>query len=118
VTPEALGQQLRRHREKRGVTLQHLAQETKVAASVFAALERGECSRWPGGIYSRGFVRAYAVAVGLDPDETVERFCECFPEAAPEPLTPHEQPERPPRALDRLRSAIDAWLGNSAAARR
>jgi cytoskeletal protein RodZ len=118
VTPEALGQQLRRHREKRGVSLQQLAQETKVTASVFAALERGDCARWPGGIYSRGFVRSYATAVGLDPDEIVERFCECFPEAAREQAPVPEIEERPQGATEKLRSAIGAWLRIFAAARR
>jgi cytoskeletal protein RodZ len=86
VTPQAFGQQLRRHRDKRRITLQSVAQQTKVSVSFLKALEAGECERWPGGIYSRGFVRAYASAVGLDPEETVTRFAECYPEFAPAPI--------------------------------
>jgi cytoskeletal protein RodZ len=118
VTPQAFGQQLRRHREKRGVTLKQIAQQTKVAASLFASLEAGERTRWPGGIYSRGYVRAYASAVGLDPDEIVEQFCECYPDAARE-LPPDPIVEEPrPRPFDRLRSAVGAWLRLFAAERR
>lgn len=119
MTAQAFGQQLRRHREKRGISLQKIAAETKVSSSLYRSLEAGECHRWPGGIYSRGYVRAYAVAVGLDPEEIVGRFCECFPEFAPPPL-PDLEPEvvEPPRALERLRSAVDAWLRRLDAARR
>lgn len=72
------GEQLRRRRERRGVSLAKISEETKVAASVFASLERGDCSRWPGGVYNRAYVRAYATAVGLDAEETVAAFVRCF----------------------------------------
>jgi transcriptional regulator with XRE-family HTH domain len=74
----AFGDRARRQRERRGVSLEAIAQATKVPASLFAALERGDCSRWPGGVYSRAYVRAYAEAIGLDPDETVEDFSAAF----------------------------------------
>ena len=38
------------------------------------ALERGDLSRLPGGIFSRAFVRSYALAVGLDPEQAVVEF--------------------------------------------
>jgi cytoskeletal protein RodZ len=117
VTPEAFGEQLRRHRERRGFTLQQVAQETKIAGHVLAALERGDCARWPGGIYSRGYVRAYAAAVGLDPEDVVERFCECYPQAArPRPEDP-APPRRAPRPLERIRAGLAAWLRVAAARR-
>lgn len=74
----AFGDRARRHRERRGVTLEAIAQSTKVPASLFAGLERGDCSRWPGGVYSRAYLRAYAVAIGLDPDEALEDFTAAF----------------------------------------
>jgi cytoskeletal protein RodZ len=86
VTRQTFGQQLRRHRDKRRITLETVAKQTKVSAGLFRALESGECARWPGGIYSRGFVRAYARAVGLDAEETVSLFAECYPEFAPVPF--------------------------------
>jgi transcriptional regulator with XRE-family HTH domain len=73
-----LGERLKRQRERRGVTLQQIAQSTKVPASLFAALEAGDCSRWPAGLYARAYMRAYADAVGLNPDETVEEFVAAF----------------------------------------
>jgi hypothetical protein len=39
-------------------------------------------SKWPGGIYSRAWIRAYAEAISLDPDDIVARFNECFARTA------------------------------------
>jgi transcriptional regulator with XRE-family HTH domain len=99
------GEWLRRQREKRGITLKAIADQTKVSAALFAALERGDCSRWPSGIYSRAWVRNYAVAIGLDPDVTTERFTHCFAETAfpdPEPV----EVERPFRRILRKLTAL------------
>jgi hypothetical protein len=72
------GEQLRRHRERRGVGLATISEQTKLAPSIFVSLERGDCSRWPGGVYNRAYVRAYATAIGLDADETVAAFGRYF----------------------------------------
>lgn len=84
----AFGDRARRQRERRGVTLEAIAQATKVSVALFAGLERGDCSRWPGGVYGRAYVRAYAEAIGLDPNEAVEDFTAAFgptvwPDGAP-----------------------------------
>jgi transcriptional regulator with XRE-family HTH domain len=102
----AFGDRARRQRERRGVTLETIAQSTKVPASLFAGLERGDCSRWPAGVYSRAYVKAYAQAIGLDVDEAVEDFTAAFgntlPDAADRP------PARRVRAAGALRLALDA----------
>jgi cytoskeletal protein RodZ len=76
---------LRAAREKRGVTLRHISNVTKISVAALEALERNDISRLPGGIFSRSFVRSYALEAGLDPDETIEQFIAQFPEAAPAP---------------------------------
>ena len=73
-----LGERLKRHRERRGITLEQISNSSKVPASLFAALEAGDCSRWPAGLYARAYIRAYAEAVGLNPEETVEEFAAAF----------------------------------------
>ncbi len=80
--PASFGARLRQQREERGISLRSIADSTKVSASYFAALERGDCSRWPAGVYSRAFVRGYAEAIGLDPDTVASDFFQCFPELA------------------------------------
>jgi transcriptional regulator with XRE-family HTH domain len=83
----AFGERLRRQRRHKDLSLTEIATSTKVGASHYAALERGDCSRWPGGVYNRAFIRAYAKAIGLDPDETAAEFAEYF-ESAPAPPAP------------------------------
>jgi cytoskeletal protein RodZ len=73
------GSKLRAARERRGVTLRQIANQTKIAVSVLEALERNDISRLPGGIFGRAFVRSYAVEVGLDPEETIRDFIAQFP---------------------------------------
>jgi transcriptional regulator with XRE-family HTH domain len=101
----AFGERLRRQRRHKDLSLTEIATSTKVGASHYAALERGDCSRWPGGVYNRAFIRAYAKAIGLDPDETAAEFAEYF-ESAPAPAAPgqaadtHVEPAmRPPLRL-------------------
>ena len=76
---EAFGPNLRRIRLERGVTLEGIASETKVSVGLWSAMERNDRKRWPTGIFARSWVRAYALAVGVDPESTVDEFCRCFP---------------------------------------
>ena len=72
------GGKLRQARERRGVSLRQIAATTKISVAALEALERNDISKLPGGIFSRAFVRSYAIEVGLDPDETVREFLERF----------------------------------------
>jgi transcriptional regulator with XRE-family HTH domain len=75
----SFGARLRRERERRHISLEQLAQETKVGADLWNGLERGDLSRWPAGIFARSFVRAYAMRVGLNASEIVDEFCRLYP---------------------------------------
>lgn len=74
------GALLRRERERRGISLDTVAEQTKINIALLAGLERGDLSRWPTGIFRRAFVRAYATAIGLRPDDIVTAFERCCPE--------------------------------------
>lgn len=76
------GERLRRERERRNLTLDAIASHTKLSASTIASLEKGLCTRWPAGVYSRSYVRGYAEAVGLDPTEILDEFIRLFPHLA------------------------------------
>jgi transcriptional regulator with XRE-family HTH domain len=76
---EEFGPKLRRMRTQRGITIEQIAQATKVGKDLWSGLERNDLSRWPSGIYARAYVRAYAVEVGMDPEATVDEFCRSFP---------------------------------------
>jgi transcriptional regulator with XRE-family HTH domain len=75
---EDFGPQLRRERERRGISLEELAVATKVSIELWAAMERNDFSRWPSGIFARAFVRDYARTIGLDSDAVVNQFCRHF----------------------------------------
>ena len=70
---------MKRLREQRGITLREIADTTKLSVRTLEALERNDISRLPGGIFSRGLVRAYAEQIGADPEATVEEFIARFP---------------------------------------
>jgi transcriptional regulator with XRE-family HTH domain len=83
---DLFGARLRRERERQQIPLAAIADQTKINASLFEALERGDVSRWPSGIFRRAFVRAYAEAIGLDPNQVLREFLDAFP-APEEPQT-------------------------------
>src|SRR4026207_1913047 len=76
------GARLKQAREERGISLRPIAPATKISLVALGALERDDFSRLPGGIFSRAFVRAYALEVGLEPDQTVATFIEEYDKAA------------------------------------
>jgi cytoskeleton protein RodZ len=78
-TSEDFGSTLRQARERRSASLRQVANATKISVAALEALERNDISRLPGGIFSRAFVRSYAMEVGLDPDKTIQQFIAAFP---------------------------------------
>lgn len=101
------GGKLRQARERRGISLRQIAASTKISAAALDALERNDISKLPGGIFSRSFVRSYALEVGLDPDETVREFVERFNQetAATEHTVAAEVPEEEREFQERQRQA-------------
>ena len=77
------GTLLRQAREGRGMTLHQVATATKISISVLEAIERGDFRRLPGGIFSRAFVRSYALEVGANPDDVVATFAAELEAATP-----------------------------------
>ena len=78
--PESFGARLREERERQQVALSTIAEQTKIKVSLLEALERDDVSRWPSGIFRRAFVRAYAHAIGLEPDIVLREFLELYPD--------------------------------------
>lgn len=76
---DTFGPRLRRERERRGISLDTIVTRTNVSRELWQGFESNDFSRWPNGIFARAFVRDYAKAVGLDPNEVVEDFCRLFP---------------------------------------
>jgi cytoskeletal protein RodZ len=72
------------------------------------ALERGDIAKLPGGIFSRAFVRAYAVEVGLDPEAVVREFISEFPDASVTAGHPSAAPDE-----DRVAFAADRRMAST-----
>lgn len=73
---DSFGARLRQRRERQEIALSTIAEQTKIKLSLLEALERDDVSHWPSGIFRRAFIRAYAHAIGLDPDVVVREFLE------------------------------------------
>jgi transcriptional regulator with XRE-family HTH domain len=78
--PESFGARLRQRRERRHIALTAIAERTKIKVSLLEGLERDDLSHWPPGIFRRAYVRAYAHAIGLEPDVVVREFLELHPD--------------------------------------
>jgi len=70
----SFGERLRREREMRGITLEEMSESTKISSRSLRALEEEKFDKLPGGIFNKGFVRAYACHLGIDEDQAVADF--------------------------------------------
>jgi cytoskeletal protein RodZ len=68
------GERLRRERETQGIRLEEIARATKIGVRFLEALERDDFDTLPGDVFARGYVRAYAEHLGIDPEELVEEY--------------------------------------------
>ncbi|MEN3336704.1 MAG: hypothetical protein V7647_380 [Acidobacteriota bacterium] len=76
----SFGTRLRLRREEQGIALTAIAEDLKIKLSLLEAVERDDVTHWPSGIYRRAFIRAYAHAIGLNPDVVVREFVELHPD--------------------------------------
>jgi cytoskeletal protein RodZ len=111
----AFGAFLRAQREAQHLTVEQIGEITKIAPRYFRSLELGDIGRWPGGMYRRAMVRAYARAVGLDAEETVRTFLVVFSNDLPV-ATPDVAPNDARRAAVTGRAAAAAGVVGAAAA--
>jgi len=68
------GEELRTQRLSRGIALEQITAVTKISQRHLIALEQDRFRQLPGGILSKGIVRGYAGAVGLDERDWTDRF--------------------------------------------
>ena len=68
------GEELRRERLIRGVSLEEISAATKISVRLLTALEASDVRKLPAPVFTRGFIRAYARHLGLDMDEMVNAY--------------------------------------------
>ena len=71
---------LRRERLRQGLDLQKLSDITKISTRMLQAMEMGDLSKLPGGVFTRSFFKQYAIALGLDPASVESEIRQLSPE--------------------------------------
>jgi cytoskeletal protein RodZ len=83
------GEELRRERLIREVSLDEISASTKISVRLLTALESSDVKKLPAPVFTRGFIRAYSRHLGLDPDEMVNAYlADVAPERAREGSVP------------------------------
>lgn len=78
-----IGEYLRCEREQRGISLEHIAEETKISLRHLRAMEEGRLETLPSKVFVKGFIKAYSKCIGLDPVEVIYRYEESLRGAVP-----------------------------------
>src|SRR5215212_9875136 len=121
----SFGEELRKEREIRGISLKEIADATKISKRFLDALERNDHRTLPAPVFTRGFVREYARYVGLSSEDMVNRYnfaaahddriekppqIEKYPVTPPRDISPKPKPKRgiPPAFTLIDRNAIAA----------
>lgn len=76
----AFGEKLRRQREQRGIALDAISSSTKISTRMLRALEEEKFDQLPGGVFNKGFVRAYARHIGLNEEQAISEYLEALRE--------------------------------------
>lgn len=88
------GDKFRKARESKELSLDDVSNVTKISARMLQAIEDEHFDQLPGGVFNKGFIRAYAKHLGLNSDDAVSDYLACLRQAQ---IDAHEvwQPERP-----------------------
>jgi cytoskeleton protein RodZ len=93
---ESFGARLKRERQQRKIELDDISASTKISTRFLRALEEEQFDQLPGGIFNKGFVRAYARHMGIDEDQAIADYLAAVTPSQPEaPIVPI--PEPPPK---------------------
>jgi cytoskeletal protein RodZ len=74
MSGSAFGEQLKREREMRGVSLEEVSKATRIAVRLLEAIEGGRWEQLPGGIFNRGFIRAIGRFLGLNEENLIAEY--------------------------------------------
>jgi len=101
----SFGDRLKKEREQRSISLDDIALTTKIGTRMLRALEEEKFEQLPGGIFNKGFVRAYARHLGLDEEQTIADYIAALGESqskAPAEAQPAAKPEVTPERRNPL----------------
>ncbi|HUF17874.1 MAG TPA: helix-turn-helix transcriptional regulator, partial [Thermoanaerobaculia bacterium] len=108
----SFGEELRKEREIRGISLAEIAEATKVSKRFLGAIENDDFATLPAPVFTRGFVREYARYLGLNAEEMVTRYAHFLDaqghavEDDPLPLRSSDKPPTDTKGSEFRRSLI------------
>lgn len=98
---------LRTSRQKRGISLEDIAERSKISLFFLKAIEAGEFEKLPGGIYDTCYLRQYAAHIGFPEAELFALY-----HSHAHPAT-QDHPVRSVSARNRLVDLVSSWLGHN-----
>ncbi len=78
MTLKELGEQLRRERERKGLSVKQVMESTKISRRILVAIEEGDRNNLPHPVYAKGFIRNYARLLDLNQDELLDAVAQEF----------------------------------------
>ncbi len=112
----SFGEELRRERELRHISLREISDATKISMRYLDALERNDFRHLPGGVFNKGFVRAYAKFIGVDPETMVNAYL--MEQREQEAQGRQQKSDGPRRASETGRAGLRSEPGPDARVRR
>ncbi|HET9406500.1 MAG TPA: RodZ domain-containing protein [Candidatus Sulfotelmatobacter sp.] len=92
----SFGDKFRKERERREFTLDDVSNVTKISSRMLKAIEDEHFDQLPGGVFNKGFIRAYAKHLGLNDEEAVNEYLAALRQAQVDAQSAGWQPEHPP----------------------
>ena len=102
---QTLGEKLRQAREERGISVSEVAEQTRISSLYLKSIEEDNYKPLPGGIFNKGFVKAYAKYVGMDEQEALQDYARLIAQNEPELADTGPPRYRPEVLTDEARSA-------------
>jgi len=87
------------HRKKKGISLEQIAEVTKISIRFLRAIEDEEFDKLPGGIFNTSYLRQYAAATGLEESSLLAYYDRLMNPVVPDTIPAQSQ-----------RSLLDRWL--------
>jgi len=107
------GNKFRKGREGKKLSLDDVSNATKISSRMLKAIEDENFEQLPGGVFNKGFIRAYAKQVGLNPDDAVSEYLSCVQQ---EQADAHEGGNFDRRTgIDRRKSASSSAIASKSA---
>jgi cytoskeleton protein RodZ len=99
-----ISETLHRERLRQGLDLKQLSDSTKISGRMLLAMEAGDLSKLPGGVFTRSFFKQYAAALGLDPAFVAAEVRELSPDPAQVIIPSDDKPHFTPFETSEPRS--------------